>query len=297
MRKLVVTCLLLAGCFTRGFAQKLEPSNILLFNLNKSTGQNWQLSAPRFLTAFNPGGYNNQPQFFGPHELYLTVQFPADSTQTEIFALDLLLHTTARVTATTTPEYSPTPQPNGRRFSVVRVEADGAQRLWSLPRDRSDAGYPLFPDLTNVGYHCWLNDTLAALFLVGDEKEPHALGIVSNNRPRPLRVAFNVGRCLQKMPDGRLAYVHKATADTWLLKIYDPRKGGSDLVARTLPGSEDFAVLSDGSFLAGKGAKLYHLQPGSLNDWKEIADLSRYGVRQLTRLAVGADGALVVVVQ
>jgi hypothetical protein len=297
MRKQTILGLVCAlFCLPGLYAQQLEHFDLLLLSLNKTADNSWQPSTPRFLTGFNPKGYNNQPCFFSDYEIYLTVQLPSDTTQTEIYALNLLSRTTTRVTATTTPEYSPTPMPGGRRFSAVRVETDGAQRLWSFPKDRSDTGVPLFPALTNVGYHCWLNDTLAAVFLVG-ENEPHALGIVSTGKQRPLRVAFNIGRCLQNLPDGRLAYVHKATEQTWFIKAYDPRKGGSDIVVKTLPGSEDFVLLPDGTYLAGNGAKLFQYNPLRQKDWSEIANLEKYGVRSISRLAISADGKLAVVVQ
>ncbi|MEZ4940985.1 MAG: hypothetical protein R3D58_08950 [Saprospiraceae bacterium] len=290
--------LLFALCTTLVFSQKLEHFDVILMALNKAPNNIWQTSTPRFLTSFNPQGYNNQPQFFSPNELYLTVQFPADTNQTDIYALNLLTRTTTRVTATTTPEYSPTLMPGGRRFSAVRVEENGAQRLWSFPLDRADNGYPVFPALTNIGYHCWLRDTLAAVFLVGEGTAPHALGIVGTGRQQPTRVAFNIGRCLQKMPDGRLAYVHKATDQTWFLKAYDPVKGGSDILITMPAGSEDFAVLADGIFLAGQGAKIVQCNPGRQNVWQEIADLSTYGVRSISRLAVSPDGSkLALVVQ
>lgn len=296
MRKLIATSFALAWCGALVFSQKLDHSDMLLLPLHKTPNGDWQPTVPTFLTSFNPKGYNNQPQFFSANEIYLTAQFPADTNQTEIYALNLLSRTTTRITATATPEYSPTLQPGGRRFSVVRVEESGVQRLWSLPVDRSDKGYPIFPTVTNVGYHCWLNDSLAALFLVGENTEPHALGMVANDWQRPIRVAFNIGRCLQKTSDGRLAYVHKATEQTWFIKTYDPKKGSSDIVVKTLPGSEDFALLSDGTYLAGSGAKLYQYQPLRQKDWLEIADLSQYGVGSMSRLALSADGKLAVVV-
>lgn len=289
--------LIIALFTTFAFSQKLEHFDVILMALNKTPNNSWQATAPGFLTSFNPQGYNNQPQFFSPNEIYLTVQFPSDTNQTDIYALNLPTRTTTRVTATTTPEYSPTLMPGGRRFSAVRVEENGAQRLWSFPLDRADNGYPVFPALTNVGYHCWLRDTLAAVFLVGEGSAPHALGIVGIGRQQPTRVAFNIGRCLQKMPDGRLAYVHKATDQTWFLKTYDPVKGGSDILITMPTGSEDFAVLADGTFLAGQGAKLFHCDLSRQKTWQEIADLRTYGIHNISRLALSADGKLALVVQ
>lgn len=278
-------------------AQRLDHTDLLLFSMQKTADSTWQPAAPRFLTAFNPRGYNNQPAFFSNSELYLTVQMPGDTTQTDIYALDLLVKTQTRVTATpATAEYSPTLMPGGRRFSAVRVEEDGNQRLWSFPVDRSDNGRPEFPGILNVGYHCWLRDTLAALFIVGDDGAMHTLGTVGMRGQKFQRIASNVGRCLQVLPDGRLSFVTKTTDKTWFLKTWNPQKPIPEIVVIMLPGSEDFAVMPDGTFISGSKSKLYQFKPGRNTDWKEIADLSKYGVKNITRLAASKDGNLVVVV-
>ena len=41
----------------------------------------------------------------------------------------------------------------------------------------------------------------------------------------------------------------------------------------------------------------HQFRPGTNSDWKEIADLSKYGVQRVTRMAVSADGKLAVVVE
>lgn len=296
MRTTFAAILSLTTCLV-SFAQRLDHTDVLLFSLQKTTDSTWQPYAPRFLTAFNPKGYNNQPNFFSNNELYLTVQMPDDTTQTEIYVLDLLFKTLDRVTATAqTAEYSPTLMPGGKRFSVVRVEEDGNQRLWSFPLDRSDSGRPEFPNILNVGYHCWLRDTLAALFIVGDDGAPHSLGTAGTRGQRFQRIASNVGRCLQTTPDGKLAFVTKATEKTWFLKTFDPKKPIPEIAVVMPAGSEDFAVLPDGTFVSGSKSKLYQFKAGKNIDWKEIADLSKYGVKNITRLAASKDGKLVVVV-
>ena len=278
------------------FAQKLPHHDVLLFAVAKTGDGSYGLSAPSFLTAFNPSGYNNQPQFFGASEIYLTTQSPDDTTQTDITALDLGSRARTRVTSTPEAEYSPTPMPDGRRFSCVRVEADGVQRLWSFPLDRSDAGRVVFPKIKGVGYHCWLSDTLAAMFIVGEGDGPHTLVLAGLRGQKPVKIATNIGRSLHQLPDGRLAFVQKATDQTWFVKAYDPRKQASDILLKTLPGSEDFAVLPDGTLLMGMGSKLYQHKTGQAQDWLEIADLARFGVASITRLAVGPGGRLAVVV-
>lgn len=279
-------------------AQGPGKSDILLFSLTKTADSTWRPDVPRFLTAFNRGGYNNQPNFFGNNELWLTVQFPKDTTQTDILALDLLLKTQTRVTATpVTAEYSPTPMPGGKRFSAVRVEEDGNQRLWSFPLDRSDNGRLEFPKIYNVGYHCWLRDTLVALFIVGENEFPHTLQVVGVKSQKPQRLASNIGRCLLKRPDGKLLFVQKATEQTWYLKTWDPKTNLQDIVLKMPMGCEDFALLPDGTLLCGNGAKLFQFKAPRNTDWKEVADFSKYGVKKITRLAASRDGKLAVVVQ
>lgn len=138
----------------------------------------------------------------------------------------------------------------------------------------------MLPLVTNVGYHYWLHDTLLALFLVGQNNEPHALAIVGTGEQRVQRIATSIGRTLQLLPDGRLAFVQKAAEQTWYIKTYDPLKKTVDILVKTPPGTEDFAVLSDGTLLSSAGSKLLQLTRKQQTDWVEIADLSRYGVKK-----------------
>lgn len=279
-------------------AQNAGKSDLLLFSLTKTADSTWRPDAPRFLSAFNRGGYNNQPNFFGNHELWLTAQFPKDTTQTDLIALDLLLKTQTRVTNTpSTAEYSPTPMPGGKRFSAVRVEEDGNQRLWSFPLDRSDNGRVEFPKTYNVGYHCWLHDTLVAFFIVGENGLPHTLQVLGTKSQKPQRIASNIGRCLAKRPDGKLLFVQKATEQTWFLKTWEAKTNTQEILLTMPAGVEDFVLLPDGTLLCGNGPKLMQLNPRRETSWKTISDLSKYGVKKITRLAASKDGKLAVVVQ
>jgi hypothetical protein len=278
------------------WSQALPHHDLIFFTLQKPSGnQNWKLAAPRFLTGFNKKGYNNQPAFITEQEVYLTVQKYPDTTQTDVYALNLLLGKLTKIIQTPgLSEYSPTLMPDGKHFSAVRVEADGGQWLWRFPLDRSNSGQVIFPNINNIGYHCWLSDTLLALFQVG---EPHVLTLAGLSGSRPLRIASNVGRCLQRTSGGQLLFVQKATEQTWFIKQYNPKAGNSEIVTKTLDQSEDFTLLPDGTLLAGKGSKIYQFKPGVNLDWVEIADLTKYGVNKTTRLAQLDGRKLIVVVE
>ena len=126
--------------------QGLPNTNILLFDLVKAS-EGFSLGNPQFLTAWNRDGYNNQPAWVGDEKLLLTVGQRSDTTQTEIWELDLAARTLLQVTESVESEFSPTPMTDGRHFSSVLIEKDGAetQRLWEFPLDRSAATVIITP--------------------------------------------------------------------------------------------------------------------------------------------------------
>lgn len=279
-------------------AQAPGHHDILLLQLNKNTAGFWQASVPKFLTAFNPSGYNNQPKFFPDGSLWISAQTATDLNQTDIYALNLSLNTITRVTATTkTAEYSPTPVPGKPRFSAVRVEEDGNQRLWTFPTDRSDNGRVEFSSVFNVGYHCWLGNNSIAFFIVGDNEAPHTLQVMDLETQKLRQLASNIGRCLLQTEDGKLAFVQKPTQQTWFLKTWNPANNNQDILLKMPNEVEDFAILPDGTYLCGEGANLLYFKPGRDNNWNELANLAKYGVKKITRLDAAKNGKLAVVVE
>ena len=279
-------------------AQRLPQTNLFLFEMNQKDDSLFVFRKPQFLNHFNPEGYNNQPNFINPTELYVTVQMPEDTSQTDIYSLNLENNTLTQVTNTAEGEYSPTFMPTsglgGGKFSAIRVEeieGEPAQRLWQFPLNRQNNGLPVFKTLDKIGYYCWLSMNKVALFVVGP---PHQLVIADVNTERTTNVTSNVGRCLQKMPDQALAFVHKV-GDRWTIKKLNPITRKSAEIVPTLPGSEDFIAMPDGSLIMGSGSRLYHYRPNKDKAWREIADLSFYGIKNISRLAFNGEKQLAVV--
>lgn len=298
-RPLLLICLM-AAAFQCTLAQQLPNTNLFAFDLKVQSDSNFILSNPAFLSNFNPTGYNNQPHFIGDDLLYLTVQFPMDTTQTDIYALDLNRQTKARITATSESEYSPTLMPlvnveDGASFSAIRVENDRerSQRLWQFPLDHSTNGRPVMTSLNKVGYHCWLNSQEVALFIVG---EPHRLVLADVRGEDVTNITGNIGRCIQRMPGGRLAFIQKLSAKSWLIKEISRDNLRPKLVTAALQGSEDFVVLSDGTFIAGQGSRLYKFNKSIDFAWVQIADLSSYNITDITRLAINLSENKIVIV-
>lgn len=281
-------------------AQIIQKSNVYLFDLKMVADTAIQFSKPRYLTNFNANGYNNHPAFFSPNELYLSVQMPNDR-QPDLYAFDLEKKTKTRVTQTAEGEFSPQLMPNAYSFSAVRQEftpKDTTTRLWEFPLDRLSNGKPVFKYQNNIGYYCWINNQLIAAFLTTN---PSGLAIGNISNDQFYVFATDVGRCFRMLSNGNLVYVKKNRFENWKLMQKKVTGIGWESaapteIAETIPGAEDFVILPDGSFLMGKGTRIYRLDPRGKNvRWQEVANLQLYDINNITRLAISADMKLAVV--
>lgn len=247
------------------------------------------LTLGRWENVTDRPGYDNQPCFEpdGRSVLYTSMR----AGQTDIYRYDLARRRSERVTETPESEYSPTVMPGGSRFSVVRVEADSTQRLWSFAADGTDPRL-LLPDIAPVGYHAWVDRESVALFVLGS---PPTLRIA---RVGPgsgeLRVA-NIGRSLHGIP-GQHAVSHLVKGEEWWIRVLDLDTGRAHRIAPALEGSEDYTWTPDGLLLMGQGSALYWLDPEAGGGWTLLADLEDEGVRGITRIAVSPDGRYVALV-
>ncbi|MBC6994326.1 hypothetical protein QWY85_14245 [Neolewinella lacunae] len=252
-------------------------------------------SKPQYLTAFNQQGYNNQPSWQDRNVLLMSVQLP-EMEQPDLFSFDLTTKSRTRMTRTRSGEYSPKPIGDGRKFSAIRQEYAGRDtvlRLWEFPTTLGDNGRPVFKYVNGIGYYEWLNSAQVALFLVGN---PSTLAIGSVDSDNLRTLAQNVGRCFKRLPNGNLAYVSKATP-SWTLveqnlyRLNEPPR----IITSCIQGSEDFAVLRDGSYLMAGGSKIYRFDPIRNPRWKEVVDLRFYGIRNITRIEANGFGKVAIV--
>lgn len=280
-------------CWNLVFAQ-LPNTNIYLYQMEQQGDSTFAFYNPQFLTNFNADGYNNQPAFISSNEIYFSMGSSSETSQTDIISLNLKTKIKTQVTLSEDREYSPTPLLEPYYFSCVRQEADGknTQRLWFFPLDRSSAGKPILPLQTNVGYHCWLMDGLVALFIVGD---PHQLAIANTLDRSVLTLTSNIGRCLQRLPNGNLAYIQKSSDAKWTIKELDVKTMKSTTIVTTIAESEDFVVLPNNTFLMAKGSKLYKYKKGWDTNWLEIANFEKHNLNNITRMAINSSGKIALV--
>jgi hypothetical protein len=270
------------------FAQAGVPStDIYLAPLSLEHGRP-VVGAPVNIT--HRDGYDNQPSFTPDGRALLYTSIRGDG-QADTYRYDLATRATSRVTNTTESEYSPTVMPGGKRFSVIRVEADSTQRLWSFAMDGSDPRVVL-ADIKPVGYHLWLDDHRLALFVLGD---PNALVLADTRTGRADTLARDIGRSLARVPgEAAFTYVqHDSTG--WDLRRVDLADAVSPIIRHiaALPPRADYVVwLTPYIVVTASGARLLVL--GADRTWRTVSDMRP--LHAASRLAVSADGKWLAVV-
>lgn len=235
-------------------------------------------------------GYDNQPSFTPDSRAILFTSIHDDG-QSDIYRFELSSRATTRVTTTPESEYSPTPMPGGTRFSVIRVEKDSAQRLWSFANDGSDPKVVL-ESLKPVGYQAWIDANNLALFVLGN---PNALVHADIRTGKSDTLARDIGRSLAPLPDkSGFSFVRRVDSSSMITAMRWPGGATHDLIA--LPrGSQDLVWLAPDLMLAASGSRLFSWRSGAAS-WSNVGDYADAELTGISRLAVSPDGKWLAIV-
>ncbi len=247
------------------------------------SGDRWSIERPRNVTQ--RVGYDNQPFYLpGGQRLLYTSQ---RGGQADIYELDVSAASERAATATPESEYSAQQSTDGKNMIVVRVEADGTQRLWGFPTGVGDPAV-IAPEVKGVGYHAWLDATTVAVFVLG---EPFTLQIVDLKSGATKTIAKEIGRSIHRAPGSRAVSFTAPGGERRAIFVWDAATETTRKLAPAPPTEEgDYAWTPDGVLLAGVGSTIHRLRPGVEADWVPIADLAGDGVGKITRLAVSPMG-------
>jgi hypothetical protein len=292
-------------------------TEIFLASLSASRGT-FVVGMPINIT--NSPGYDNQPSFSpdGREILFTSARVvaqpppaPQDPAlrdgQTDIYRYDIAARRTSRVTQTPESEYSPTVMPDGAHVSVVRVEMNGTQRLWSvLPGGSTMSSALVVPDVKPVGYHAWIDERTVALYVLGDKERPATLQIADPRTGTSEIAATDIGRSIHRMPAGDISFVQREPAADGAAQIATiKRLFNARERQRTTTGVQRptgvlvqpvanvldpfLAWTPDGTLLMAVDSTLYRWRSGEPN-WTVVANLGPLGLRNVTRLAVSPKG-------
>lgn len=240
------------------------------------------------LNVTRRAGYDNQPSFLTDASGFLYTAIDS-SGQADIWRYEIRTRRRTRVTNTKESEYSPTLMPGGTRFSVVRVEADSTQRLWSFALDGSDPQL-LIESLAPVGYHAWLDSVRVAAFVLGT---PSTLHVLRRDGSEDEVRATDIGRALHRVPAQEwYSFVqHDSTETPWI--VAQPFDGGAvSRLVRVPAANEFFAWAPDGMLLSATGPTVVRWNgvSGEGSAWSPVATLAPLPVKNISRLAVSPDG-------
>ncbi len=283
----------LAVVATSASAQSTPPGTDIYLAPITIAGSSVTIGTPVNIT--NRKGYENQPSFTpdGASILYTSVR---EDGQADIWRYDLRDKSTHQVTHTPESEYSATVMPGGKRFSVVRVEKDSTQRLWSFALDGSDPQLVL-TNVKPVGYHAWIDDSTLALFVLG---RPNTLQVANTRSGLAREVARSIGRSLQPMPwlHGASFLQERGDSSAMLSYVMPTKSGVGGIAFRFGPmlARSDFLVwLPNRRALAGQDSKLFAVDTQDMQ-WAAVADLSPQSITHISRLAVSPDGRWLAIV-
>jgi Tol biopolymer transport system component len=233
-------------------------------------------------------GYDNQPAFLTDATglLYTAID---SSGQADIWRYDLRTRTRTRLTHTPESEYSPTMMPGSTRFSVVRVERDSAQRLWSFRLDGTDPQL-VVASLAPVGYHAWLDQFRLAAYVLGT---PSTLHVLRRDGSEDEVRASNIGRTIQRVPaQDWYSFVQLDSGRTpWI--VAQPFQGGAVSRLVHVPDDDEFyAWMPDGTLLSASKGEIvrWNGASGDGGAWIPVQSVAPFPARNISRLAVSPDG-------
>jgi len=275
---LIVAGLIAATASLR--AQQPPSTDIFLAPLSIENGRP-VIGTPVNVT--NRPGYDNQPSFTPDGHAFLFTSTHEDG-QSDIYRYDLKSKEITRVTTTPESEYSATVMPGGQRFSVVRVESDSTQRLWSFALDGSDPKL-LLETVKPVGYYAWIDANNLALFVLG---KPNALVHADIRTGQADTLSRDIGRSVQPLPSGGgFSFVAHVDSVSSVRVVQWPANSRRAEVALPRRG-EDFTWVTRDLILASSGSKLLYWRRG-MAAMVDADDLSAAGLTNITRLAVSPD--------
>ncbi len=294
MTRTIVLSFVFFVCISHLFSQNPGENDLYMFNMQKSSKGDFHLYGAKFLSGFNRGGYTNQPWFTPSGEILVSVR-ASDEYQNDIWLLSPVTKKIKRLTSTNELEYSPRIHPDEEHLTFLRKVGEEPldQQVYKVNL-KSGAIESATIDVRDIGYYTWMGMDALGIFRIDDAGNKLSYFEVGTQKSR--RITSSIGRTLLSDKNGLLIYVHKFSNEYWYIKKYDPASSVMEIVTQTIGKNEDFTISRDGTYFMANNHLLYSFNPATDKGWKQFADLSTFGIKYASRLAVSPDGKQIVVV-
>lgn len=257
-------------------------TDVYLANIESAYGG---LDVFNFQNISNDPGYDSQPSFFNNNEIIFAGN---NNNQTDIARYNISEKTKVWYNSPTDGgEYSPQLIPGGKGISAVRLDPDGLQRLYKY-EENSISSVELIEEL-QVAYYTFYNEETIVASVLGGESLDLVISDLKNKKTDT--ILTNTGRSIHNVPKSKsISYTAVNKDKNQDLYLLDMKSGESFFVCQLPVGIQDYAWLNDSQIIIGSGSKLFMYDTFLNEEWKEVADLSDYKIKDITRLSVSSDG-------
>ncbi|HWY38200.1 MAG TPA: hypothetical protein VNY73_06545 [Bacteroidia bacterium] len=229
-------------------------------------------------------GYNNQPFFMPDGKTILFSSEVNSKGKVHICSYDMKTKKTKKFTQTPTSEFSPGLTPDGISVSAVVVEEDSTQRVWYYDVNTGAKKSCVHTGTDSVGYYAWLGKDTMVYYKLGN---PHSLRVLHVLTSEDYWLCDNPARSFKKIDPTTLFYIISEEKENRIY-FYDLRTKKATLYATDKLETLDYVWLDDLGMVKAVQSKIYRYSPET-KVWVELADLSGFGVRKITRFAFSPD--------
>lgn len=268
--------------FHQAVAQQWPDTEIYLLNIAQ-TDSGLVLDDGRLLSDHK--GYDDMPSF-SYDGMYLYYASERDDYRTDIYTVFLPQFLNVEFISTgSVSELCPQQKPDLTGISVLRVDdVSRTRQIWFYGTDATDKN--LAPDLKNVGYYNWLNDTLMAIRI--DDDNSNELRIRNLKTNKDIVVAKNIGGSVAKIPSENGLYFTQTVDGLEKLVRHYYDSGKTDTLLYLPAGAKDFCVATDGSLWAANEGVIYRW-PRAAAKWDLVKHLGQGALGGAYRVAISRD--------
>ena len=239
-------------------------------------------------------GYNNQPIFISNNKILFTSE---RNFQNDIVEYNSLNKSLKYLTNTLTSEYSPI------RFKKNKITA--------VSLDKKGEQYLRIYDIKNNIYNIPFKDKIVGYYnyskkiknlIISSVLENNELVLYTTNlkTKQHFYVDNNTGRSIHNIPknkfgEEKISYISKKDSK-WNINYVDLSNYKTKTITTTLNNNEDICWFKDGSILTSHKNNLYIFNTKYSNDWILLCSLEKYGITNISRMAVNPDNDKLVLV-
>lgn len=268
------------------FAQPATEVYIMEISLLEKDFKISEMGISNFSNMSNNDAYDSQPSFYDNNTIvYAGTQ--SDNTEIIMSSVHNKIKVRYNFKRTEGGEYSPQLIPNSDRIAAVRLDKNGKQRLYDYTSGK-DVVTEVIEGL-QVAYFAYHDkETILASVLSGGNLDL----VIANVKTQQVDTLLQKsGRSIHRIPGKNdMSYTLLNEEGNYDIYQLDMDTRESFFVTQLPTGIQDHIWMDDSKLLCGSGERLYVYDLFGKGTWKEIADLSAYNIKDITRLALSPDG-------